>query len=138
MTAFDRLQLIIAKRDHSVKELTQKLRRHHEMDEILDAIARADDYGWMKDPQELAEMWKREAARRKRGNLWLKNKMAEKGLPMLAMDGGDETAVARTLIAGKFGDGPWDKKLQQRIARFLTSRGYNFSVVAAIIFRRGD
>ena len=136
MKAFDRLQLIIAKRDHSVKELTDKLSRHHEMDEINDAIALADEYGWMKKPEDLAEAWKRVATRKKRGNLWLKNEMIKKGLPTHKMDPEEEIAVARELVLGKFGEAPWEQKVQGRIARFLTSRGFNFSIVSDIIFRK--
>lgn len=82
MTAYDRMVVLLSRRDHSAQELTEKLKKaEHTPEEIEEALEFARTRNWLPDETVLAT---REAGRLARAgkspqqiNAWLK----KKGLP---------------------------------------------------------
>ncbi|MBK7893190.1 MAG: RecX family transcriptional regulator [Bdellovibrionales bacterium] len=143
---------LIAKRDHSRKELREKLKRaEHTQDEIEAALAEAEDRRWLPSENELAH---REAARLSRGGKstqQIRQWLMKKGLPTAAAASGetDETAAA-----AKMAEKAWARLLRSaekdhkkdprrslesamrlRVVRQLVGRGFSSQTAQAVYAR---
>ncbi len=152
LAAFDRLLLLISKRDHSRKELREKLSRaEHTTAEINTALAEAEDLRWLPAEDELA---RREAARLSRSGKsipQIRQWLLKKGLPTsaAAYDETDDTAAA-TKVAEK----SWPRLLRTakkdctkdprrtaesamrlRVVRLLLGRGFSSQTAQAVYAR---
>lgn len=156
LSAIDRLVKLLAKRDHSRLELKEKLQKaEHSQDEILEALAFAEDRKWLKDDAELAA---RESARlsragksRRQIEVWLK----KKGLPLQRIQGPDDDFAGEELEAAlKVTEKTWarlvrsaekdhkkeprrskESYLKLRVSRLLMGRGFGTSTAQAVYAR---
>ena len=116
----------VARRDHSEKELRQKLRLRFSQDEIDQAIEFAKQKKWLASTDEELLMFSCKVAealhRKKKGIVYINHYLKKKGLPPIKKDLDRELEKARSLLGAK--------KLQpQKAQRFLSSRGFDFETI---------
>lgn len=107
-TAYQRMVDLLSRRDHSTRELTQKLRKaEHTPEEIEEALAFARDRKWLPDESVIAA---RETARMARAgkspaqiSVWLK----KKGLPTSGFEVDPDEAISEDDSAYKTAMKSW-------------------------------
>ena len=130
----------LARRDHSEKELRQKLRRSKmkfSLAEIEDALAFAHDNGWIAESGVLSTRLADQMHRKYRGILSIQKKLQEKGLPRVKADPELELEKALQLAQNrKFKSEDDPESRRAKIGRFLLSRGFEPSVVRKVIYEK--
>ena len=130
----------VALRDHSEKELRKKLSAYFENDEIQKAIDYGKKNNWIPESFEqlskLSKQFASQLQRKGKGKLIVNQKLKEKGLPEIFFDAEDELQIALTLAQKKLGSKDLDKKMQEKIGRFLISRGFSTDIVRDIIYKK--
>jgi regulatory protein len=124
---------LLARRDHSERELSDKLaQRAYSQDEINEALARLRERGYVDDTaycNKLAEsLWQSG----KWGLSGVVNQLRRHGLPMAmireamaAFEHGQEFAHALTLLQKRL----FSSDEREKAGRFLASRGFSFAVI---------
>jgi len=136
-SAVEKVMDLLARRDHSELELRQKMRLSYSDAEISHAIENARTHGWLKSPEELAEIVGRQLARRHKGARYVRRYLAERGLPSLQVSADEQLAQARELVALKIDDEPpYSQDVQKKIARLLTNRGFEDSIIRKVIYEK--
>ena len=130
----------IARRDHSEKELKNKLRRlkdyqerkkpRYSAEEIDGAIQWAWDNKWLKPGEELSESVARTLHNKKKGIRYINAYLTQKGLPHQPLDEEQEMSKAIKLIRHKIIDKTWDSNLKLKLTRFLISRGFPQHIIS--------
>lgn len=123
------------RRDHSEKEIYQKLGRRYEKSAITKAIHKADEYGYIKTPKELALRFAEYLHNRDRGQLKIKLELSKKGLKFEGdFDKDRELAKARTHVDKIHNPGDdLNLKRQQKIMRYLANRGFTGETIKSVI-----
>lgn len=119
----------LARRDHSEKELIEKLSNHFEWEEIEPAIAEMKERGWLLPPEELAQKVTESLHRKNKGHLYIQHFLRKKGLPGTEKDPERELSKAWDLIEAK-SKGPADAK---RSASLLKNRGFDTETISRVI-----
>ena len=132
VTAQNKLMDYLARRDHSEKELREKLSKNFEVEEIDRAIQTAKDSGWMADPQELAEKVRDSLSTKGKGAAYIRQYLIKKGLPTVSFDEDLELEKGRKLIAPLIQRGEDKPKLH----RYLVNRGYEHSIIRKVIYEK--
>lgn len=132
---------MIARRDHSEKELRQKLStRFADEDEGLEAVEEAiqyaKDHKWLGDPADLAQRLAEMLHRRHKGIVYINNYLREKGLPSVETDRDLELEKALDLVKNKYHETEFDRAAKARVARFLASRGFDGETVRKVIYEK--
>lgn len=138
---------LLAKRDHSRKELVKKLSAHHTPEEVQQAIRYAEENDWIPPEQELAEKFARELHKKKKGIQYINSKLVEKGLPRLTSDEQLELEKALSLIENKYDLSDLSEEVREgrlgreefekqkaRMGRFLVSRGFDQNIVRKVLY----
>lgn len=130
----------LAKRDHSEKELKQKLRRlkdfqdrkkaRYSPDEIDQAVAWAKDNQWLKPSEQLAESVAHSLHTKGKGIRYVNAYLRQKGLPVQAADDELELEKAKKLLHRKLLHKTLDSNLILKLTRFLISRGFPANIVS--------
>jgi regulatory protein len=136
---------ILARREHSVAELREKLRaRDFADDEIEATLIALSDEGLLSEERFLAS-FVGSYTRRGHGPVWIRGELERRGVTgeqiseALANADTDWIAQAAAVRAKRFGAGPpADYKDQARQARFLQYRGFTAEQVRAALQRAGD
>ncbi len=135
MKPLDYLMKLLAMRDHSEKELLQKLKKKFEddIDGILKAIQYAKDHQWLKTPEELSQIVARQLSQRKKGSQYILKYLKQKGLPPVQTDLEIEFQKAKDLLEKKFQHTSkplkLDGKEKSRRMRFLAARGFSAEII---------
>lgn len=136
---------LIAKRDHSEKELQQKLSRVKKWDnkkerlysdeEIAGVISWARDNRWLQEGTYLSERWADTLNKRKKGIKYINAYLNQKGLPAVSKNQEVEVDKALNLLRKKMntkafqkaieGAGKLDQEIKLKLTRFLISRGFD-------------
>ncbi len=133
--AYESLTRRLGARDHSEKELRDKLIVRFPMELVEEMIALAKKNNWLADPQVLAARTTERLAAKGKGSLYIAQHLKKIGLPLVSVDRDRELEFARELAARKFGDITKLKFEQKpKVMRFLVSRGYNRDIVNQVIF----
>lgn len=133
---------IIARRDHSEKELRKKLRDkfgdEEEADEVIDdAIAFAKDNNWLGDPAALAYRLADMLHRRNKGIYYINNYLKEKGLPSVETDRHLELEKALSIVKNKYDeDHKYSREEKAKVGRLLASRGFDSETVRKVIYEK--
>ncbi|MCG2634900.1 MAG: recombination regulator RecX [Gammaproteobacteria bacterium] len=122
---------LLSRREHSSKELMDKLaRKGHRGPEIAALIAELAADGWQSD-RRFAEAFTRERVRRGRGPLRLRSELRERGIDdslietVLSQDA-DWSAVLTQVAVSRFGaEPPSDARESAKRMRFLYNRGFS-------------
>lgn len=134
--AYDTAVRLLGRRDHSIAELTKKLRqREHDDDAIQVALDELASANYVND-ERYAELYAEQRMNRGYGPLSIRSKLAERGvdshhvrqaLDLLEIDWAEQ---AGTVLAGRFTPAEiadTGQRSTARIARYLQSRGYSSS-----------
>lgn len=137
---------LLARRDHSEKELRQKLKRAKFSPEEIDkAIQYGKENNWLPDTAEkalgLSDRTADSLHRKKKGILFINSYLAEKGLPEVQSNPDLELEKALNLIENKYSfsdqlDREEKEKLKSKIGRFLISRGFETSIVRKVLYEK--
>lgn len=138
---------LLARRDHSEKELRTKLREHFSPADIDKAIAYARENKWLMESGALAERFADQMHRRKKGLAAINNKLRRIGLPAVSSDPELEfekalalarSKAARLTSAGRPGRElqTLDKAAREKIGRFLISRGFAPGIVRKVVYEK--
>jgi regulatory protein len=127
---------LLARREHSAKELHRKLLPHVQEGDDLEALLQ--DFikrGWVSD-ERFAELVVN--ARQKRyGSLKLAHELREKGVAdeviVQATEVIDDFENARIIWQKKFGKASANREEWARQARFLQSRGFGFDIIKRVL-----
>ncbi|MBM6552111.1 regulatory protein RecX [Marinomonas ostreistagni] len=127
---------LLGAREHSVKEMTQKLtRKGFDAEQIAATITRLEEYNYLSD-QRFAESFARSKASKPLGRQRIQNELRQKGISdemaRIALDQleVDWFELALELKQRKFGENvEKDFKAKGKQTRYLVYRGFNFDEV---------
>lgn len=120
---------LLARRDHSEKELRDKLARHFEPEEIDQTITEVKERGWLLPPEELAAKATESLHRKNKGHLYILQFLRTRGLPEVPKDPDRELEKALDIIKQKAKD-PTDIK---RTSSLLKNRGFDTETISRTI-----
>lgn len=115
------------------------------LQEIAEAIDEAIEFvkchNWLGDAESLAEKVAHSLHRKNKGVFYINNYLKEKGLPPIHTNHDLELEKALALVKNKYSDFSElsrddQKKQQARVARFLTSRGFDAEIVRKVIYEK--
>lgn len=141
-SAVNQMMDILARRDHSEKELRNKLKdKEFPPEEIDRAVEFGKEQGWLPDSLEKAQALSEKTAamlkRKGKGPLYIQHYLQKVGLPPVAEEPSEELEKARELAHNKFSDiDKMDRKEKGKVARFLISRGFNLDTVRKVIYEK--
>ncbi len=133
---------MIARRDHSEKELRTKLKEkfsdEEDVGDIIDeAIEFAKDNRWLGDPVDLAHRLADMLHRRNKGIYYINNYLKEKGLPAVETDRALELEKALAIVKNKYDeDHNFSREEKARVGRLLASRGFDSETVRKVIYEK--
>jgi regulatory protein len=132
---------ILARRDHSEKEIRQKLKDKFTPEEIDRAIDLAKEKGWIPNSTESLQALSEETAamlrRKGKGPLYIERYLEERGMPPVKGDASEELEKAQELAHNKFSDiDKMDQKEKAKVGRFLISRGFSLETVRKVIYEK--
>ena len=128
-TAWVKAMDYLARRDHSEKELIEKLSTRYPEEEILAALSEMKERGWLLPPKELAEKVTNQFHAKNKGHLYIQHFLRKKGLPGTQKDPEMEFDKALSIIQTKAKD-PKDIK---RLASLLKNRGFDTETISRVI-----
>lgn len=142
-SARNKMMDLLARRDHSEKEIRTKLKeREFSQDEIETAIRYGRENKWLPDtPDENLKLAQRMATglhRKNKGIQYINHFLKQKGLPPISLEQDVELEKAQQLIENKFsGKLPVTReeraKRKAHIGRFLLSRGFTMDTIRKVI-----
>jgi regulatory protein len=131
---------LVAQRDHSEKELRRKLSLRCDPELTDSTLAWAKEQNWLAAPEKLQSDLAESLGRKGKGIHKINQKLKELGLPSVKSNPEDELAKARKLARAKWTAEEFEglpflekQKLQAKIMRFLTARGFDSSVVTQVL-----
>ena len=129
---------LLAQRDHSIKELRQKLKlKGYEPDQIQSAIDFVVENRWIGVPEELSMKFAESLHRKNKGIQYINRVLTEKGLPQIRSNSEIEVGKAIKLVHSKniFSRvAVKDKKIKAKLARFLEGRGFTREIIRKVLF----
>jgi SOS response regulatory protein OraA/RecX len=125
-------------RDHSERELRQKLKRMYEPKEIDEAIEFAREHNLLAPEEAIAERTARALGRKRKGHRFISQYLKQKGLPAVAKDADDEVRKAIELVEAKLKlDSGEIRKLdfekKMKVQRLLANRGFDLETIRRVI-----
>lgn len=139
---FYQAQAILSQRDHSIAELAAKLRRRgFAVEHVSDAITRLQKGGLLNDERFAGAFIDSTMRRTFVGPRWLRHKLRQKGIEnnciaaalQSAFPPGREQKIAYQAAAAWRRMHPSRRQDTDRLARFLTSRGFSTSVISTLL-----
>ncbi len=130
MNVREKIIYYLSRRDHSTKELQQKLRlKKYSSQEIIDGIQWAEERGYLSSPDHTAEVMSRGLHRKKKGILYINQYLNSKGLPSIETDWELEYTKANDVCIKLFGSAffenpPYTFEQKQDIYKALARRGF--------------
>ena len=140
---------LLSRRDHSEKEIREKLQRQLFSDEEIEkAVKYGRERGWLPDTLEKAKELSVKTAqalgRKKKGARYINQFLVDKGLPEVEFDSSRELEKALQLIENKFSKALASRrtlkvsreeymKLKGKMGRFLITRGFESDTVSAVL-----
>ncbi len=119
----------LARRDHSEKELIEKLSRFFEWEEIEPTIQEMKERGWILDPVELATKVTENLHQKNKGFLYIQHFLRKKGLPSTEKDPDREWEKAQAIIEAKTKASPDPK----RMVSLLKNRGFDTETISRVL-----
>lgn len=139
-TAYDAALRLLARREHSRRELQAKLQsRAYESEQIEQALDRLCEQNYLSD-QRFAEAYAAERVAKGFGELRIEAELRERGIDRAATSaalapftGRWESSLA-ALLQRKFGGGaPADRQEWHKRARFLQARGFRADSIRRVL-----
>lgn len=132
LTARNKMMDFLARRDHSERELKQKLRQYDFSPEEIDrALTFAKEKGWLPATEDgdlvLSKKMAQGLHRRNKGILYINHYLEKKGLPALKAEPELEIEKAVQCLQNK------RRTDKQKQMRFLLSRGFQMEVIRKVV-----
>ncbi|GAA4652331.1 recombination regulator RecX [Kistimonas scapharcae] len=131
---------LLSRREHSRKELWQKLRSRAETPEMLEVVLGALEADRLLSDERFAESFVRNRVSRGLGPVRIKQELLQKGiaadLVSIQLEAFDEDwqQQAREVNVKKFGTAPVkDPKEKAKRVRYLQYRGFNIDTIMAVV-----
>ena len=135
----DKAMWLISYRDHSRRELIDKLRRDYSADSAEAAVSRLEELG-LVDDMRYARRYAAELIRVKHlSDRGVRQKLREKGVDrdlideIMAEYDPDETAKIRAVIEKKYARDLADEKARRRAVNALSRLGFSYSDIKSVI-----
>jgi regulatory protein len=136
MNAKEKIIDYLYRRDHSEKELRQKLKKFDYCSkEVEEAFEWVKERNYLIKPEELSKRHTERLQRQKKGRMYIQQYLKQKGLPPHSIDLDSELHNAIELakqIAIK--SDTLDRKIREKIGRKLLSRGFTPDIVRKVIY----
>jgi regulatory protein len=142
-SARNKMMDLLARRDHSEKEIRTKLEENEfPSEEIESALQYGRDHNWLPQSEEqnveLSEKMAQSLHRKGKGAIYINHFLEEKGLPPIAQDPDIELEKARQLLENKpslkaFSDPLQRLKHKEKLMRFLSARGFSLETIEIAI-----
>ncbi len=138
LSAYDRALRLLTARPRSRARLEERLRdAGHPAAEVDAALARVTELGYLNDrafarsqAEALLARFGPRAVEVKLVGLGVHPELAAESVATLRAD---EPALARSILAKRFGPGPFEGKAAARAARFLLGRGFDEDLVEKLV-----
>ena len=128
--AIDRVGRYLARRDHSIYELQTKLSQHFDEDEVEFAIQFAEDSGWLRPPEDLAERLKESLNERNKSARYIQDKLRRKGLPSVDTEESVEIAKCKAVLMSLATKNDiLEHNSKAKVFRKLASRGFTPDII---------
>lgn len=131
---------LVARRDHSEKELRTKLSLRCEPAIVQQAIEWATEQNWLAKPEVLTQKFAEQLGRRGKGIRKINQKLKELGLSNVKADQETELEKAKKLVGNKWSFKDFhglnfqqSQKLKAKIMRYLITRGFESDIVSHIL-----
>jgi regulatory protein len=129
-TARNKMMDYLARRDHSEKELRQKLKERYSPEEINRAIEYAYENKWIPEGPVLSQKAARTLSDKGKGIRFINQYLKQKGLPPVATDHELEFEKALDIIRKKLrSERKARPEEKAKLTRFLLSRGFSGEVI---------
>lgn len=122
---------LLARREHSRKELYDKLKRRFDDRETVDQVLDEIKQEGLQSDERFAESFVRSRVQRGQGPVKIRYDLRQKGIPGDLIDASLEAfddrwmSLAKDLVNGKYGgESATDQKEKQRRMRFVMQRGF--------------
>ena len=130
-TLWVRAMNLLACRDHSEKELMEKLKNHYPPEDVQQTIVEMKTRGWILPPRELS--WKVYGSlnRKNKSHLFIKYFLKKRGLPLIPKDENLELQKARTVLnrnSPKMG-----KVKIKQVVSLLKNRGFDTETIRRVL-----
>lgn len=119
----------LARRDHSEKELYEKLKKTFEETEIREALQEIKERGWLIPEHELSEKVTQSLHRKNKGIHYIQQFLKKKGLPVTALDPEVEFEKALHLVKQRIKD----PQALQKVSSLLKNRGFDTETIGKVI-----
>lgn len=129
----------LAKRDHSEKELREKMRERHTPEAIQSALDEARERGWLARPEDLAQRVADALSRRQKSAGYIQGYLRKKGLPQAQLDDQTELEKAQHLLQTKLRKTA-NLTHEERVKafRWLKSRGFGDKIIRRAIYEKSN
>lgn len=125
MNVREKIVYYLSRRNHSEKELAQKLRlKKYSSSEIQEGIKWAIDIGYITPPDQTSEAMARSLHRKNKGILYINQYLKAKGLPPQSTDWELELKKAYAVCSKNFQNPPYTFDQKQDIYKLLARRGF--------------
>jgi regulatory protein len=131
---------LVARRDHSEKELRRKLSVYCDENVIEQAINWAREKKWLAKSEALKENVAQQLERRGKGIAYINEKLQGLGLEPIKADQQQEHEKAKKLVLSRWSASDFAElghleaqKLKAKIIRFLTTRGFESDIISNIL-----
>ena len=139
LKALNAITRYVARRDHSVYELKQKMKERYSPQAIEWAVAEARRRRYLLDDQALAELWAKMMARKGRSQRYIHGYLKRHQLPPVAMDRDQELAKCRSLLKTKFKKSAnFTQEERPKVMRFLSYRGFDGALIRRVAYEKSD
>ncbi len=133
------LMNILSRRDHSEKEVRQKMKDTFSPEDIEKAITYGKERGWLPNSPEsllaLSEKVADSLRRRGKGPQYINQYLHKKGLPGVERKEQEELEKALELVENKFFNGRSKKPADRgKVGRFLLARGFSSDTVRKVVY----
>lgn len=138
MLAMNSIGVYLSARDHSLKELNDKLVKKYPPETVNMALEKAVSYGWIVSPKELAEKTAQMLNRKYKGFRYIRQYLKSKGLPPTERNEEIEVEKACHLINKHFYNNDEEIKLsykdKQKAYRILSNRGFDHQTIKTVTY----
>ena len=138
LKALNKAADLLARRNHSEKELRDKLIKFFEEDLIDQVVAEAVERRWLLPPEELAESAARSWSRSLKSARYIQEQLKKRGLPHVEWHEEEELEKMRALLKKKFRFDEddllqLDYETRTKAYRFLKYRGFTDGLIRKVI-----
>jgi len=137
--AYQSVIRLLARRDHSLKELQQKLSRRFTPEAARAALARAQERKYLRSPEELSRIVSEALHARTKSLRHIQMELKKRGLPPAPIDTDREKSKCREQLLRKFGEiGPQGSAERVKAYRYLTYRGFDPETINSVLKNKSE